>query len=564
MMNFFTRFATRVLIGILVLSFCVNNTNGQGWLWSGFGSGPQTSIAQAIATDRFGNQFVAGSFIGDTIIIGTYTFGNAGDQNIFLVKYSPSGVVLWARRYGGMFTDGATALATDSSGNVYIAGYFTSAELKFDTALIGNYFQNFVEGGESTADGFVAKIDSSGHGIWVKDIGGIGSEMVNTIKVSPAGDIVAGGSFNSDTLVVAGDTLRSKGGYDLFVIRYDAAGNILWHTSAGGTLADGAFSLAVDADDNIYVAGDFASPSVSFGSATLTNNDSVNHVFLVKYSSSGVVQWATAAGAEKDALATSVVLDLAGYPYLSGTFSSAAIGFGVDTLHNSTSFGNMFLVKYNLAGDLLWLKGAATADNVYPQSLSIDSSGYVYCGGYFSSNKATLGSYTISNSGLSGYADIYVAKYDNAGNVLWVATAGGPDDDVCYGTAVDLSGNVFLAGYFASPACYFGLIADSSSQGTDFCAARFNETRMAVTPVNNQTTVFTVWPNPAGDHIFCRTSGSEINQILILDATGLVVANVPVSGTETEVNTRLLVPGVYTVVAQNASGARQFTKLVVF
>ena len=550
---------------VLVILFSITSANAQGWQWSQFGGGPQSSISQAVATDRNGNVFVAGSFLGDTMLVGGIILANAGNQNIFLVKYSPSGTVLWAKRYGGMYTDGATALATDTLGNVYIAGYFASASLKFDTSVIQNYFQNYVEGGASTPDGFVAKVDSSGLGVWVKDIGGIGDEQVNALCVGPSGDITVCGSFSSDTLIIGGDTLRTAGADDIFLIRYNSLGGVIWKTSAGGLMADRPYSLAVDTGDNVYVAGNFGSTSLSFGSTVLTNTYGVNHVFLAKYSNTGLPLWATSAGMDKDAQATSVVLDNAGYPYMVGTFSSARIFFGADTLHNSTSFGNMFFVKYNLAGNMLWLRGAAASENVYPQSVVCDSAGFLYCSGYYSSATVTFGSAQVINSGSVGYADVFLGKFTDAGDAVWVASAGGAYDDVSYAASADRLGNIYISGYFSGPDFSLGLLEDTSAYGTDFFVARFNPGRMAVTQVAPTKNEISLWPDPANDHIYINSGAVEVEKIQIIDAVGriLYMSNQPKNEQTIEIGVASFPAGFYTLSANFADGSSRNVKFMV-
>ncbi len=522
----------------------------QGWQWSAFGTGPQTSISQAVATDKYGNKFVAGAYLGDTLNVGSFILSNAGDQNAYVIKYSPSGDVVWAKRFGGMYKDGATALATDSAGNVYVAGYFTSAQLRFDTIIIGNFYQNYVEGGISTPDAFLAKIDSSGHCVWAKGIGGFGSEMINSVCVGPYGDVTVCGTFNSDSLILGPDTLFTAGAYDIFVVRYNTAGAIQWHAHAGGTHSDGAYAVTTDTADNLYLAGNFASATLSFGSTVLSNTSGVNHVFITKYSRTGVVQWARSAGSDKDALATSVVTDRYGYPYLAGTFSSSSFSFGADSLYNTTGFGNMFLVKLTLSGNLLWQKGAAIHDNIFPQALACDTSGYLYVAGYFSSPTATLGSTIVSNSDASGYADIFLAKYNNGGDVAWVATAGGPNDDVVYSLATDTYGNIYVSGYFAGPDFYLDLLDDTSSQGTDFFIARFNEQKMAVPENTIPETGIRVFPVPAADEINIVTTTGTIYNLTIINEVGQTVFsdNATIATNQRHINTRGLSEGYYTVV----------------
>ena len=93
-----------------------------------------------------------------------------------------------------------------------------------------------------------------------------------------------------------------------------------------------------------------------------------------------------------------------------------------------------------------------------------DNSGNVYMTGLFSSTSITLGNITLTNT---GGIDVFILKYDASGNVLWAKSAGGVSDDNLNSVKVDASGNIYLGGYFYSPALDFGTI--QRRQGCPVC-----------------------------------------------------------------------------------------------
>lgn len=160
------------------------------------------------------------------------------------------------------------------------------------------------------------------------------------------------------------------------------APNYLWANRAGGTDNEQTQQIAIDASGNIYVVGNYASASVTFGSFTVTNSTPGNSRFyLAKYDASGTCLW----------VRTSTT---------SGTFGSE-IGYGV----------------------------------------TVDGSGNVVATGSFSATNVTFGSYTLTNHN-AGYADMFVVKYNSSGAEQWAASAGGSRIDGGRGVAADASGNV--------------------------------------------------------------------------------------------------------------------------
>ena len=136
----------------------------------------------------------------------------------------------------------------------------------------------------------------------------------------------------------------------------------LWAKGAGGTYNDYTHSIAVDANGNSYVTGYFDSPTITFGSTVLTNANSAGgtcDIFIVKYDESGNVLWAKGEGGTSTDYAYSITVDANGNSFITGYFDSPSIIFGSTTLTNADNTGNtgdIFIVKYNTSGNVLWAK----------------------------------------------------------------------------------------------------------------------------------------------------------------------------------------------------------------
>ena len=128
--------------------------------------------------------------------------------------------------------------------------------------------------------------------IWAHSAGSISSESTNSIATDMSGNVFTVGYFASYTITFGAFTLTnaSSGGgvFDIFIVKYDGQGNVLWAKSAGGNSSDYAYSIAVDPLGNIIVVGYFSSLSITFGSKTIINagNSGVSDMFVRHYTES--------------------------------------------------------------------------------------------------------------------------------------------------------------------------------------------------------------------------------------------------------------------------------------
>jgi len=277
------------------------------------------------------------------------------------------------------------------------------------------------------------------------------SSLASSVAVDASGNAFVAGYFVAPSITFGSTTLISAGSENIFLAKYDAVGNVLWAKSAGGIKNDCATSVAVDASGNIYVAGIFQSPTITFGS-TILMNLGVFNIYLAKYDTIGNVLWAKSAGGTGLKEVSSIALDASGNIYVTGEFRNAPITFDSITLTN-VGYNDMFLAKYDAVGNVLWAKSAGGTGSDGACSVSVDASGNAFVAGYFQDPSITFGSTTLTSA---GSLDIFLAKYDAVGNVLWAKSAGDTSADMAYSVAIDVSGNIYVSGAFESPTITFG------------------------------------------------------------------------------------------------------------
>ncbi|MBW2731667.1 MAG: SBBP repeat-containing protein [Deltaproteobacteria bacterium] len=198
-----------------------------------------------VATDGDGNVIILGGF-GRTVDFGGGPLTSAGNNDIVVASYDSNGAHRWSRHFGGTSYDYGRGVATDSSGNVTITGFFPG------TVDFG--------GGPLTSTGtnniFLASYDSSGVHRWSKSFGGAVSQSGQDVSIDVSGNVVFIGHFR-DVIDMGGGPLTSTGNEDIVVASYDSAGIHRWSRRLGGSLNDQGRGVAVDRGDNVIITGIF-------------------------------------------------------------------------------------------------------------------------------------------------------------------------------------------------------------------------------------------------------------------------------------------------------------------
>jgi hypothetical protein len=349
--------------------------------------------------------------------------------------------------------------------------------------------------------------------LWAKSAGGAEIEEGKSICTDASGNVYVTGYFESPSITFGSTTLVSAGWVDIFVVKYDAAGNVLWATSAGGINYDDATSLATDASAHVYVTGYFWSPSITFGPTTLINDGWVD-IFVVKYDAAGNVLWATDAGGAHYDYGLSLATDASGQVYVTGYFMSPSITFGTTTLV-SAGWVDIFVVKYDAGGNVLWAKSEGGIDEDYSLCLVTDASGNPYVTGFFWSYSISFGSTTLTNAGVY---DVFIVKYDAGGNVLWATGAGGIDIDWGLSLCTHAGGDVYVTGAFTSPSLAFGSTTLTNAGSYDIFVTKLGYVTSMAGSSGHSISIL-IYPNPSSG-LFTIQSQERIHSIEIFNVPG--------------------------------------------
>jgi len=239
-------------------------------------------MGSAIAVDTTGNVFVAGYFESPSIIFDSIHICNNNvnhpSRDIYMVKYTKAGKLAWARSMGGNNTDEVTSMKVDNSGNVYLGGYFKSNSINFGNMTLTNTNQGSIKD-------FIVKYDTNGKALWTKSGGNTTkNDAINSLSTDKYGNVYATGYFESPFITFDTVRLTNKGSctQDLFITKQDPSGNVLWAKAFGGAGNESGKSIASDSYGNVYLTGQFSSPTLSFDMKPLDNSSGSNELFVVK------------------------------------------------------------------------------------------------------------------------------------------------------------------------------------------------------------------------------------------------------------------------------------------
>ncbi|MCB0580728.1 MAG: SBBP repeat-containing protein [Phaeodactylibacter sp.] len=286
---------------------------------------------------------------------------------------------------------------------------------------------------------------------WATYYGGLDGDFGRAIAADSMGNVYLAGDTESEDIMNTGGHQNTYGGgdRDVFLVKSDASGARLWSTYYGGTGWDYGYSLAIDQEGNLYLAGTTnSSGNIASGGHQNTHGGS-NDAFLVKFDAAGVRQWATYYGGSGSDSGTGVAVDKQGNVYLAGhTQSTAGIASGG---HQNTHGGtnDAFLAKFNASGTRLWATyygGFGFEEN---SSVATDGEGNVFLSGR-AEGFGNIASGGHQNNFGGGTFDAFLAKFNAAGVRQWATFYGGSRDDLGFSVATDGSGNVYLAGITGS------------------------------------------------------------------------------------------------------------------
>jgi hypothetical protein len=395
-----------------------------------------------------------------------------------LAKSEQAYPIAWVRQLGTPNSDSAYGVSFDNAGNIFFTGlnYGTGSNAANYDAFLGKYNSNgnlmwsrqlgtpaydagrgvsvdaqgnaFITGetygslGGPNLDGwdaYLSKYSADGNILWTRQFGASTWDESLATAVDGDGNVVIGG-FTEGGL---GDQLW--GGRDAFLAKYDTNGNRLWIRQIGTPQYDDGLGVATDKLGNTYITG---STEGAMGGPNAGSIDA----FVSKFDQNGVQLWTRQFGGSDWDIGEGVVVDASGNVIVGGQTRSS-----LGRPHTAGD-DDGFLTKFDASGNQIWLKQFGTSAFDAVHSVAADSVGGLYVTG---STQGSLGGPSAGNY------DAFVSKYSSNGSLLWTKQLGTGAEEESRAIAVDMAGNVAISG-----STYGSLAAPNQGQ-TDFFVAKF-------------------------------------------------------------------------------------------
>jgi hypothetical protein len=478
------------------------------------------NYAGSVATDNSGNIYITASYARPHLNIGSFTLDNTdttgsvtygATDDIFVAKYSPGGVPVWATSIGGTLNDYPADIAVSSGGSVYICGNLTSPSITVGPSVIVNPYA----------------------------VGGF---------VSPAPPSFA------------------------MIAKFSGiSGAPVWAECAGGTRGAMASSLANDNFDNMYMTGNFKDTSITFGATTLTRpypaSTPYYNLFLVKYTAANTVAWGKVIGAASSNLNNVGVATSRCAVWVEGLFNGAAMVDGTIIPFPYTCCAHIFVAGFDHAGSLFDQSSLSSAGSQVG-SPSCDADGNLYIGGSYSGS-ISIGPDLLNVSITLGQQHTYAGKYrppslccDFASGASFTHT-GIPSVDFNYTGAPGYDSLRWYFGdgststdpnpthvytdsgtYIACLYAYFACNVDVTMGDCDTIVVPWKGQSLVGNSIAAGDNI-ELFPNPTGNQLTIKASTGKYNFYTITNTIGQVILSKPITQSETKVNTQSLAPGIH-------------------
>jgi FlgD Ig-like domain len=415
--------------------------------WSArFGDGDSQSIT-SVARDGFDNVIVVGTFKG-TVNFGGFNLVSAGDNDIFVAKFDAGGVHQWSRSFGGLLSQEGRAVKTDNTGSIIIAGHFQGT---FD-------IDGFPFTSAGGTDVYLCKLSPGGTFVWGLRFGDASFQYCSALAVDAANNLAISGAFLGSILFGGGNTLTSAGDYDAFVAKFNPAGVHQWSKRFGDANWQDSSCITMTGIGDVIIGGHFDG-TFSFGGPNVTG---LYDIFIAKFDTAGNYQWSKDFGDGASQYCSAIAIDLSQNVIITG-HTYGTVNFGGSDL---SGVADVFVAKFDAAGTHQWSKSFGDTNFQTGWSLAIDASSNVIVAGHFF-GWLTFGSGLLVS--MAGH-DLFLVKFAPGGEHLWSYQYGDAAAQEFPCVAIRSLENIIIAGNFQGSINFGGSVLTSAGSHDAFVA----------------------------------------------------------------------------------------------
>jgi hypothetical protein len=341
----------------------------------------------------------------------------------------------WTHQADTTFGSRVLSAASDSSGNVYIAGQFWGPQFVFQQLSILNQNVDFPY---TVPDAFLIKLSIDGTPLWIKSIGGMGSESPNSIVIGNNNRLLVTGSATGSSAYVDQDSIVFDHIAGCFLVAMDLDGNVQWTTSWGGSSTDFSSDLATDFDGNVVVVGNFISDTIridTFSVAKHSTGTVDSDSYVIKFSANGLPMWLASGTSNDNDFMPTVAIDGGGSIYIGLEFLAASFNYDAQfNIARSMPFGTPCIMKLNAEGVQEWVQCGSGDQAGSITDLQVDQQGNVYSLGWLRGQSIQFDELSVASRGLY---NTYIGKISSSGNFTWLQAGGSSGIDFPKSLALD-------------------------------------------------------------------------------------------------------------------------------
>ena len=533
------------------------------WSSQQAGSGNEYAYSVVLTTDATNQTLVTGTTDSpDFPVLNAYQGTMAGNEDLFVQRLNTNGTRLWSTYYGGDQFDGGKGIATDNSGNAYVAGYTGGGTFPVLNNVQAGY-------GGGTYDAAFLKFNTAGVRQWATWYGGSGTDYSFAVCSDNAGNIFTTGYTNSaDFPVVNAIYSTHATAYDAFVMKINPSSSVRWADFFGGNDDDKGRAITLDAANaNVYFTGSTLSSVLHTTNGVFQNFNAsflnAEDVFIAKMDTAGQnTLFSTFCGGSDADFGQGIAVDASNNVFVTGyTLSSdfPTVNPGspayYDSTIGSTATHDAFILECNSTGTTeIWgtyyggtsvdLGMAITAD----QSTGVHVTGFTSSTDFPTQAPIDLVYYQGTQADGGSFNDFFIGWFYSNHKMSWSTFYGGQDNDEGHSIASDVIGNVYVAGIDSTNA----LVLKFGPGSNDGVHSIGN---------NNDISIF---PQPATDQLqlVIENSKNEKGEVHICDALGKELFSFVLSEKNTSIDVSRLAAGIYFLryISGNETAVKKFIK----
>lgn len=470
--------------------------------------------------DRNNNKYVFSNYYHQ-ITIDSITI-STNNRGLYLAKYSPNDSLLWLKNLAEyhLIPNSCLAVADSFNNVVFSIPFRDSIKILGTNYFSSGLYDDIIMKVDSNASIIFSKHIASEYS---EVIGPNGLKVDNKGNVFLSGMYGYADTLenNPKTLMFDSISLYTTSA-NFFIAKLDSNNHFIWAKTGTGPGAKYGQSIGVDSKGNSYTTGYLTNNLNNYFDSVLLNFPTIfgSQCFLAKYSPDGNAVWARYFGIE-DFSSTIAPMDITVcgsrvvFCGQGNTNTNVVYSFEGGGIVAGTGGWDSFIAGYDTSGNFKWSKVFQSIGDENMLRLSSNQQDKLYAVGKFNYRMFIDNDTIYTNS----YDNLYVTCLDTTGQHQWTLTAGGTQSDLGNDIALDNNGAVYVVGATSSDPCYFGALEFPKTNSFSTFLAKISDEPLQNSSVELKKK-FTLYPNPTSGHFILQTDAKHIRQISVYSVLG--------------------------------------------